>query len=329
MVTAALMARISARWEEYEYLGEKDSALVIRWTDRQYHVAFWRNYVPIWIFPDGVGFYFGWIEAAPYECLCDDDREHMSLELVEQTARNIVVRWSLDLVTFGGRVYRGNTKVIEEYRFDIDGFCTRRATLYHGDRPDIKRNKNGYEICEFGLVNPPGTSPLNNVSREGVIDLVIDPERERSFELKWEKLEGDIVKAVGWQEDVSEWNGQIHIIQRPSGICPFVAFGRNSMPRGYYPTKYLVWGDNFEDEVLTFYHWPRKVDEYYLYEAKQELIRQLLEPTHTPILSCQFRKECELIESPLTFEWMIGAERDEKCATRMAREWLQKRRMRQ
>jgi len=323
------MPRISARWEEYEYLGEKDSALVVRWRDQEYHVAFWRNYVPIWVFPDGAGFYFGWIEAAPYECLCDDDREHMSLELIEETESYVVVRWSLDLVTFGGRVYRGNTKVVEEYRFDTDGFCTRRATLCHGERPDIKRNKNGYEICEFGVINPPGTSPLDSVGREGVVDLVVDPEGERSFELKWEITGEDTVKALGWQKEVAEWNGQIHIIQRTCGICPFVAFGKDSMPKEYYPTKYLVWGDTFEDEVLTFYHWPKKVDEYYLYEANQNLVRQLLEPTHTPILSCQFRKECELIERPLTFEWLIGVGIDEKSIGNKVREWLKDRPMHQ
>lgn len=318
---AMLMPGLSLSWEDYEYGGETDSALVVRWPGLPYHVAFWRNYVPIWFFPDKVGFYFGWIEAAPYECLCDDDREHMSLEIIEEGSSVARVRWAMDLVTFGGRIYRGNTRVVEDYEFRADGTCVRQATLYHGTELDPKRNKDGYEISEFGVVNPPGTAPVDNLLRGQVVDRVIDPSGGRQFDLLWEEDSEGIVRSSGWREDVAQWRAQVHMLMRKGNVCPYVAFGRDTMPAGYYPQKYLVWGLSFEKSVLTFSHWPRKMDEYYVHENRSQGIRDLALPTHTPILSCQFRRNCDEIASPLTFRWLIGVAGEEEMLTR-SRKWL-------
>jgi len=294
---------------------------VVRWEGTPYHVAFWRNYVPIWFVKD-VGFYFGWIEAAPYECLCDDDLEHMTLEVVKQGKTDLLIRWSMDLVTFGGRIYRGDTRVIEDYHFKSDGSCVRESTIYHGTKSDVKRNKNGYEISEFGVVNPPGTAPIDNVAPRGIVDRIIEPWGDGNVELRWSTDDEGITTCSGWTKDVQAWDGQIHLIQTRSSINPFVAFGRDSMPVGYYPSKYLVWGLTFEKSVLTFSHWPRKMDEYYLHENRTNRIRSLHLPTHTPIISCQFKKRCETIDSPLTFRWLIGMAHSENKAIEQGQEWL-------
>jgi len=317
-----MMSNLDLSWENYEYGGEVDSALVVRWSDLPYHVAFWRNYVPVWFFDDGVGFYFGWIEAAPYECLCDDEREHMKLEVLEDDPSFIKIRWSMDLVTFGGRVYRGNTKIVEDYEFGVDGTCVRQATLFHGTELDQKRNKNGYEISEFGVVNPPGTAPIDNILRDNVVDRIIDPFDGKKIDILWEEDGEGIVHSSGWDKDILEWGGQVHILMRESGMVPYVAFGKKSMPDGYFPVKYLVWGLSFEKSVLTFSHWPRKMDEYYVHENRSKKIRELGLPTHTPILSCQFRKPCNEIESPLVFRWLIGIGRGETHAVDRCRGWF-------
>jgi len=317
------MGTVEASWEEYSFGGEVDTALVVRWSEHPYWVAFWRNYVPIWFLPEGPGFYFGWVEAAPYECLCDDDREHMSLAVVEKTPRRLLVRWTMDLVTFGGRIYRGNTRVVETYEFLSNGLCIREVVLFHGTETDPKRNKNGYEICEFGVVNPPGTSPLDNVGIGGVVDRVVDPWSGQRVEIRWSENEDGSISASGWNEDVGQWRGQVHLLQSKTEYKPFVAFGRDSMQKGYYPTKHLVWGLNFEDKVLTFFHWPAKMDKYYEYLAETRAIRDLSRPTHTPIISYQFRKKCEEIESPLTFKWLIGITSDPpEDVVEKSREWL-------
>jgi len=56
-----------------------------------------------------VAFYFGWVEVTSYECLCDDNREPMSLQLLDEDKRSVTIRCTMDPVTFGGRIYRGNT----------------------------------------------------------------------------------------------------------------------------------------------------------------------------------------------------------------------------
>ncbi len=304
------------------YGGERDSALVVRWSHLPFHVAFWRNCVPVWFFPDLVGFYFGWVEAAPYECLCDDDREHMSLEVVERDPDHVKVRWCMDLVTFGGRIYRGNTRVVEDYEFWDNGLCVRRAELHHGTELDMKRNKDGYEVCEFGIVNPPGAAPTDNVSPQGMVDTVVDPFGDGRVDLRWQMDVDGVVRASGWNTDVVGWEAQVHILHKIRQPGPFVAFGRASMPYRYYPTRVLVWGLNFEKSVLTFSHWPRKMDEYYVHENRTASIRNLNLPTHTPILSYQFSKKCDEIESPLVFRWLIGVSLTEKEAVDAAHMWL-------
>jgi hypothetical protein len=64
------------------------------------------------------------------------------------------------------------------------------------------------------------------------------------------------------------------------------------------------------------------MDEYYIHENRSEKIKDLGMPTHTPIVSCQFKKACDNIISPLTFRWLIGAGEAEDRILEYSKNWL-------
>lgn len=317
---------ITANWETYTYGGEKDTALLIRWSHLPYHVAFWRNYVPLWIHNrDKVGFYFGWVEAAPYEPLCDDDRQYMTLTIVEQDSNHIEVEWVYDLTTFGGDVYHGDTQVTEYYTFYLNGLATREVKIRHGsDWEDGDRKKDGYEICEWAVLNP--EAPSDNVIRNEKMLEALNPYGSEKVYVNWIKDGDYLVAESNWSNSlVDSWDGVIHIMySHEPDADPFVVFGKNSMPEGYYPTYHLVRDVTFSDIHMS-YHWPQKTDSYHMGTTNEAKARSLNLPTHTPIYSAQFIKDFEDIDRYVgPFKWLMGMGNfDELDLRELARTWLE------
>lgn len=320
------LENITANWETYTYSGETDTALVIRWSHLLYHVIFWRNYIPLWIHNnDNVGFYFGWVEAAPYEPMCDDDRQYMTLTIMEQDSNHIKVEWVYDLTTFGGDVYHGDTQITEDYTFYSSGLATREVTIVHGsDWQDGDRKKNGYEVCEWAVHNPAGTDPSQNVVPTGnVMEEIIDPWNSSKISYIYWDEGSDAITGSYSITDYVNWDGQIHqIYSNENDANPFVIFGKDSMPSGdYYPDYIYSWTSTIE----SCWHWPAKSDSYGESSGSLSEIRSKNLPTHTMIVSYQFDKQFETIDRIVgPFKWLIGMGNfDELDLRELARTWLE------
>jgi len=299
---------------------------VIRWSQLPYHVAFWRNYIPIWVHNnDNVSFYFGWVEAAPYEPMCDDDRQYMRLTVIEEDSNHIKVEWIYNLTNSSGDIYHGDTQVTEYYTFYSNGLATREVTIRHGsDWNDGDRKKDGYEVCEWAVLNPSGTDPSQNVVPIGnVMVEIIEPwDTDKISYIYWDKGQ-DTITASYSSRDYVNWNGQIHkLYSNENDANPFVIFGKNNMPEGnYYPDNIFSW----TDPLKSCWHWPAKNPSTAEGSRSLEEIRKKNLPTHTMIVSYQFHKPFETIERIVgPFTWLIGMGNFDNIDLReLARTWLE------
>ena len=154
---------------EIEFSGMKGSGIVVEF-GKSWTLKFWKQayYIPCWDLKS-VWLTNEWLETGSaenghcYEPMMDRECKYSYVKVEESSPVRTKVRWHYTLCDNQYRIFNGNTCADEYYITYPDGLTIRKLVGWPGNESDFGGNPTLWEVGEWIVVNPKGTTPEQNL----------------------------------------------------------------------------------------------------------------------------------------------------------------------
>ncbi len=168
--------RYTDAWEKPWRVGDT-ADVVVRFDDGGHRFVFWRgtSYIPCWVTDNGIWYTNEFCETSGggtegcAEPMSDKHGRYTHVRILESTAARAVVHWRYALTDVHYRIAFTDPKTgwgdwaDEIYTIYPDAVAVRKIVLWTA-RPDV-----WHEFQEAIVINPPGTSPEDNLETDAVL----------------------------------------------------------------------------------------------------------------------------------------------------------------
>lgn len=156
------------------YGGVKAPGVVVE-TGTPHRLVCWSQaqYVPFWDI-DGVWVTTEWLETLgvksshDFEPISDKQLRYTHVEIIEAGPARAVLHWRYALCDTFERIFHGNTTAEEFHVVYPDGVTVRKVVAYPGTGKPVQGQPRFWEVGEYLLFLPKGSTPHNTVGSQGM-----------------------------------------------------------------------------------------------------------------------------------------------------------------